>query len=190
MWGRRPYPPPLGQGNPAGPWQNPGGTIPFPAGENVPVGYYESPTSPLSWSAGSGQVLRTATWKSAIFDWRPDLRGVNGRSPINTQSIWGGSQLYVQLTGLNATPDGAFGVRVLAREFAHIFDPNRIRAVTAPQDMTKEIASVATDQPDAVWIFSPPGDGYPLRYWQVWLTFEVYEARASDPQFSLCSAVY
>jgi hypothetical protein len=175
---------------------NPGMTLPFPQPQNAPVGLWQQPRQSLSWANGTGNVVRTATWSSPLFDLRPDIRGAAGY-PTTGMPIWrpmgAAGQLFVQIHGLNVS-FGINGLRLFSQEFGHVIDPNAIVRITPPEEITAEIssASATVAPPSAILSFFAPGSGYPIKYWRLELTFDTYHLNPAeaDLPISLYAAYY
>lgn len=180
-----------GQGayDPSGVLRNPGHTVPFPQPSDVPIPYWTTgPWAPV-WANGAGQVIRTATWETPIFDMRPELRGAAPNAPQNVQPIWrgsGGGQLFMWFNlGTNSALLGYLNVTAL--EFAHPFDPGNCLQVTTPEDVT---AGFTADQPATHLEAIPIGGGYPIRYWKYTLTFDIVADLGADPVITVSAAFY
>lgn len=171
---------------------NPRGTIPFPPPRDAPVGYWQAGKHVLVWAAGIGQVARTATWASPVFDLRPELRGVGDVAPQGVP-IWRsshgtGGQLWVQVEGLLGVTYATVGLRAYVQEFGHVESPLVLSAIESPMEVTA--ALVGNGSPSGIVIVEPPGFPYPVRYWRVVLTFEYYLVHAGDPVFTVSAAYY
>lgn len=174
-----PYPPP-GPFDPSGPWHNPGVTNPFPQPQNMPVpGWWTGPV-PLSWAAGDGEpVFSTATWKSPIFDLRPEFRGVPHPND-GAQPIWisGGGCLHVHVyipNSLGVTLLG--GLNAVYYEDAHPDNPAEIIAsravVTEEMDCTFAF-NISTGGPKNMAELKFTPGPYAPRYWRVTLRLDFY----------------
>lgn len=194
--------PPPGVYNP-GQWNdNPGQTIPGPYPSRTPVAWWVSERFPLPWTAGAGQVsganvsFQTATWGTPVFDLRPELRGSDSRTPLNSVPIWrggygAGGHLVVQVEGINdasGTFTGSRALRVRMQEFGHIFDAARVQSLSPNDDVTPNFVQGGDSASAAVVIF-PPGDGYPVRFWRVVFTFDKTEDIAV-PNFTISGVYY
>lgn len=186
---RHGYPPslPPGQYDPTGVFYNPGNTIPGPAPSVRPTGAWDMPPVEVIWTAGTVDVVRTATWRTPIFDLRPELRASTPAPPQGVQPIWrglgAGSQLFV-FVRWDGLPSG---LNVTVQERAHPCDVTRIATVTAPQDVTHEFTGT---KQAALQGFMPIGNGYPTRFWQIIYTFDIVEAVVTDPRFTVEAAMY
>lgn len=170
-----PYPLP-GPFDPSGPYNNPGQTVPRPSPSSLPVGCWMGPrVSMAAWTANptTGVLWRTE-WATPIFDMRPDLGALsNNRAGAHTSAIpiWraGGqnvaTQMFVQVYGITDFR----GFQVVSIEEAHVQDLTQILSVTGPQDITADFTSKGTS---SLSTFSPPGDGYPVRYWRLRVQFQ------------------
>jgi hypothetical protein len=183
----------------AGLYRNPHGTLPMPgAGGDIPVAYYQSTKLPLTWSFDVNQNVHQAVWQTPVFNLRPDLRSAGG-SPKTGVPIWNSSaRLYVQISNLvNASATTTQGLRVSAREQASIAYGDvrtgfsSVENVTSPVDVTSDVM-LGTGQPDrVVLVFAPLGEGNPVRFWSVRLTFEKDPSDwASDQIIFIESAYY
>lgn len=180
MFFRPPYPGPPPY-DPSGYSKNPAQSIPGPLPDNSNTAWWTGDTMPLSWTNGTGVesgVWWTATWKSPLFDFRPEFKGSAGM-PSGGVPIWkggyqAGTRLWVQVGGLNivsATSSATYGLRVQAQEFGHLFDPRKVSSLSPLVDVTKVFVH-GGESDSAILEFFPPGDGYPLKLWRVELTFE------------------
>ena len=187
MSSQLPYPLP-GKYDPSGPFRNPGETNPLPAPADMPTACWFGTGVPCIWtdvSAVPQSIIQLQwIWRSPIIDMRPDTRNVvpnaisNG-SPgrVSGLPMWNpAAQLWVQLE--NPAAPGLSGIRaqslsgfqVLATERAHVSDPNRVRDVVEPEDVTAQFTAMG---PSAVCAWYPVGDGNPIRYYQLELTFNM-----------------
>ena len=81
-------------------------------------------------------------------------------------------KLWVQATNLTVGPVAAqtgFGFEVLATERAHVNDPTAVQQIAPLEDITADFVGRI---PSAIATFLPPGAGYPIRYYQLRLTFQ------------------
>ena len=194
MSGEIPWPPPE-RYDPSGPFSNPGATLPRPLGKNVPVGCWFGPQTMVPWVAGTGQVIRTAGWRSPIFDLRPELgvlglanaRRDAGAIPIWRPGIGAGGQLFLQIMGLASATDTLTGLAVVGIEYAHASDPNQVSTVTTEEDLTA--AYFTAGKASALIPVFPTGGGFPIRFWRYELRFDVY-ATHPDPALSITPAYY
>lgn len=196
----------MGPFNPVGPSQNPGQTNPFPLPANSPVPCHDIPLSPLIWSAGGAggnpvvglveQTLFTASWQSPIFDLRPELRGSSMSAPQGVVPIWrytygAGGQLFVQVENLLSAGDSLTGLVVNVIESGHVNDVRRLATIAQPEDVSSNFTN---NQQSAVLVIMPPGSGYPLRYWQVQITFDILAdvsaPPAAGPPYIVSAAYY
>ena len=168
-----------GQYDPTGALHNPGRTAPGPFPRDIASAAWCGARAPLHFVPGAvaSRVLLTATWRSPIFDLRPYLRPVGaapGQDRLGVQPVWlpmgGGGTLFTQTVLDSAT---VTGLNVTSQESGHPTDFNRIATITGQQDISTIYAS---GKQAACAPFRAPGEGYPLRYWQVTLVFEIYEA--------------
>lgn len=169
-------------------YKNPGGTMPLPAPDATlrPVGYYESDWAAVGWDPGTGNVLRTGTWGSAVLNLRTDLRGVTslepGGVPLNRQV---GVQLWIAVSGLASNH---IGMEVYKADFGHPFDPQKARQFTPWTNVTGDL-STGTDM--VILDYFPPGSGYQMQYWQVKLRFDfVSKSPPLAPLINVCGAAY
>ena len=214
MSSQLPYPLP-GQFKPEGPYRNPGRTVPMPSPQNMPAACWYGTTTARSWAAGAGGVTWTASWGTPIFDLRPDLRGtfqnerrnvrgapplVGGfRTPLGAIPMWRsggknvGIKLWVTIDGSGGTLDALDlrGFEILARERGASHDLNQMRTITDQADVTSEFANNGTA---VVMIWMPHGEGYPLRYWELGLTFQIMAnsgyVGATGPAICVTGAMY
>lgn len=165
--------------DPSGPYRNPGQTLPRPSAQNLPAGCWIGGRSGLTWTAvdpvATGATFR-ATWSSPIFDLRPDL-GVMSQNQANRSPsavpIWRaagmnvGVKLWVQISNLSGVNES---VRVETTEEGHVCDVAQIQTILYPQEITAEFTS---RNQNSILGFTPYGDGYPIRYWRLNLTFDI-----------------
>jgi len=178
--------PPFGPYNPDGYTNNPGSSVPGPwpslsntawwAGERTPIVW-----SPIAVVEANNPIYWRAQWQSPLFDLRPELRG-SGQGVATGVPIWksgyqAGTKLWVQVSGLNRATAGpppqaaVQGLRLTAQAFAHVNNAQLISACDPPVDMTRDLThNGGVDS--RVLQFYPTGDGYPIRYWRLVLTFE------------------
>lgn len=196
---QRPQPWPQPQPyDPSGAWYNPQGTVPGPGPKTWPKAYWTSSPMSLTWVAGTGEVQRTASWRTPVFDFRPELRHSDGPrvSAVPIYRPSGGGHLYVQIFGVTADQDALNGLVVSSTEFGNVWSaesqnplggsPANVPQIIEPEDVTDQLFA---DVPSSVLVFRPPGDGYHMRYWSLQLTFDVLEVHA-DPPFRVAAAVY
>lgn len=171
-------------------YANPGGTLPLPTPDLTkrPVGYYEKGPDALSWSFGTGQITRTASWKSALLNLRTDLRGVSSREPggfpLNRTYA---AQMFIAVRGLASAH---LGLEVYKADYGHPFDPRPLQATqfTAFVNVTADLATM-TDM--AILDYWAPGSGYNMQYWGVMLRFDfVSKTPAALPNITVAGAAY
>ena len=180
-----------GQPGPPGVLHNPDNTNPFPAPQNAPIGCWSDTGMQLQWAAGTSPVIRTAFWRSPMFDLRPELRGAMAVAPTGVQSIYrgGGGQLFVFID-FRSTPLLIANLAVESFEEAHPWNPVGIGIITSPQDMSEILPAGASDTKNsAIAAFTPPGSGYPIRYWRVSIRFNVMATQA-DPTITVAAGYY
>jgi hypothetical protein len=183
----QPWPPPK-PWNDSGQWNNPSGTNPFPTPTNVPVGVWSGASQVVTVPVGA-----TTTWRSPVFDLRPEFRASDGRRPTPSVPIWkpstitggAGGKLWVQLQ--NTDTENIFGLQVLAQEFAHISDVQQMISVDGQEDISTEFIPTAQS---TVLTFVPPGAGYPVRFYQLELVFTVLTGTGPGCTFPVYSAYY
>ena len=177
-----------------GMFNNPSGTYPFPAPGGMPYSQWQSARTPLNWTNASALDVGYTTvgyWQSPLFDLRPEIRGADWSTPAGTP-IWSGSgkKLWVQIRGLLSTMDGITATEelgVVEREYGEIFDAKSVERISADADITQDIASSGTNQPNATVLSFSPGAGY-LRYWRIELAFRRTDRRAFP--LSISAAFY
>ena len=106
---------------------NPSGTIPFPERKNMPIGQWDGGKQFLRLDPAPAPLFALATWKSPIFDLRPELGNTNYRQGRSVTSggirhntfpdgipIWNsqGGSLWVMVDGLSAFVDQMNGLEV------------------------------------------------------------------------------
>ena len=175
--------------------RNPNGTMPFPNPSSMPVGLWDGGKRVLvPQTPAGGSAWRDCTWKSPLFDLRPDLRSTNSGGAAQGVPIWrsggmgAGGKLWVIITGLRATTNACNGLEVEFREYCSPNRPNQLVQVTDPVDLSDSF--VTTERDATLLEFHAVGAGVPIRYWQVELFFEWNEALGATPQFTLFSAYY
>jgi hypothetical protein len=134
-------------------------------------------------------------WRTPIFDLRPEIRAAAPAPPSGrqqgTQAIWkpgggAGGQLYVLIQGLQASADALTDLVLTHDEDVHVLNPTDMVRCIPVEDITKQLSG---EIPAALIIFQPPGDGYPVRYWRLTLTFAILSARPDTP-FVVSAAYY
>ena len=172
--------------NPDGLFNNPAATNPLPSPVNPPVGVWIGAREPVSW------VDSVATWGTPVFDLRPDLRGLVERSQITgfaqgATPLWvaggagAGGHLFAQVDWTGSPLTALDGLEVWAQEFSAIADTGTLVPVTPPTNVTSAFtaftpnASYGPGPNGTILTFTPKGEGVPVRYWQLRLTF-VYDA--------------
>ena len=184
---RLPFPLP-GQYDPSGPFRNPGNTNPLPAPGDIPTPCWFGSGFQIPWSTSvteglSDEIQLQATWSSPIFDMRPDIRNIN--SNINSDGVAAGrmsgvpiwnpaAQLWLQFERPN-NPQGIRAVRldgfqILAEEQVHVCDPNNLRTISTPEDVTAEFTTTGQS---AILGWYPIGDGNPVRFYRLRLIFNM-----------------
>jgi len=165
--------------DPDGLFRNPAQTLPLPVPNAPPVGVWIGPREPISWQSDGGNAYK-ATWGSPVFDLRPSLRGLversnqtgnaQGATPIWVASgIGSGGKLFIQIDDLdqiNSTAD----VEIYAQEYAAIADVGLLNSITPEVNVTLNVVNGGGFN-SAIVPFTPRGEGYPVRYWQIRLTF-------------------
>ena len=184
MSSQLPYPLP-GQFDPSGPFRNPGATNPLPAPADMPTACWFGGGVPINWvnvSVANPDVALQYDWRSPIFDMRPDIRDVASNTVsegfagrMSGLPMWNSAaQLWVQLenpanaVGIQAVSLNGF--QVLATEAVHISDPNRLRTIADPEDITAEFTTLGQS---SVLGWYPFGDSNPARFYQLRLTFNM-----------------
>lgn len=175
--------------DPSGLQHNPAGTIPFPQPQSPPVGLWEGGRASLSWSLTDEGFLK-ADWQSPLFDLRPDIRaaqsGLTGGTPI-WRPMGAGGALWAQVERLLVDATATTNLLVTSTEFAHVNDPNAVASVNTDSDITSEFVG---GNASAVLQFLPPGNGYPVRYYRVRLTFTYTAVRNGPPPFAVSASYY
>jgi hypothetical protein len=184
----------------SGLYRNPEGTLPMPSpGSDIPVPYYEGSDIYLAWSLVAGDPnTYTASWRTPVFNLRPDLRSA-GNVPKFGVPIWStAARLYIQVDGLtSSSAKTTQGLRVTSEEFASVAQGDNqdlianLKRVTAPVDVTGDFM-LGINQPDrVVLVFAPLGEGRPVRFWSVQLTFTKDAVDwASDQRIRISAAYY
>jgi len=190
--------------DPSGYFYNPTGSLPFPFPQGMPSPGWMGSSTLLNFSTADlpAGVFARAFWSSPIFNLRPYFRGLQNNGLVGntnaqgTVDIWlpsgAGGKLWVQVGGLTALPWGTSGLRVLSDELSHPFDVSKLALITRQEDITTEFLGGA---PSALSTFMPPGNGYPVSFYQVRLTFDYLidhsaEAGWPSPRFVADAAYY
>lgn len=179
---RQPY-------NPDGLFNNPAQTLPLPTPTAPPVGVWIGARESLSWTVGGDLTGVHAYWGTPIFDLRPSLRGLvertnnpaaQGATPIWVASgIGSGGRLYVQIDDIdqiNATSD----LEIYAQEFGAVADVGSLQSLTLPVNITLNVVNGGGFN-SAIVPFTPRGEGSPVRYWQIRLSFRRGSKAVGDP---------
>lgn len=126
-----------------------------------------------------------------------------------TAPVWinrgAAGKLWIQVFGIGAQSWSERGLRVVAQEYANVIDPNNMPQVTDNTNITtefvgSEIAATGTNglntrKTSSILTFLPTGEGYPIRFWQVRLTF-LYTFNSAgqpnwpNPGYSVVAAYY
>ena len=173
---------------------NPAGSIPRPVSKPYTVpGLWVGAKVPLQglFANGTQPVLRTVTWSTPVFDLRPELHAATGEAPNNAVPVWRqlygvGGKLWVQITNFDSAIDTKTGLRLTSTEFGHIVDPDAMAQIDDPEDITSEFVGPA---PSGIVAFTPPGAGYPVRFWRLQVTV-AYLLAHPDPAITLQGAYY
>lgn len=174
---------------------NPAGSIPGPVPKiyTVPGQWIGEPLAMQGrFQPGAGNVVRTMTWSSPVFDLRPELRASGGEAPRNAVPVWRqlfgvGGKLWVQTAGWRSGNLTKTGLRVTSREYAHITDQRNLVQIDAFEDVTAEMSG---PEPSHILVFVPPGDGYPVRFWRLELVFDYLIDNGGAPNTSIQGAYY
>ena len=192
----QPWPPPPPY-DPRGAWTNPQGTVPGPSPKVWPRAFWSSQELSLSWAPGVGEVARTASWRTPVFDFRPELRHSDGPrvSAVPIYRPGGGGHLYVQVFGVTVEATALTDLEVLATEFANVWsaesqgqqgNPVNVPQIIEPEDVSDQFFALV---PSTVMVFNPPGEGAHVRYWSLQLTFNKLAVHPVVP-FRVAAAVY
>jgi hypothetical protein len=190
-------------------YRNPWGTIPSPppAKADIPTPFWGTQRIPVNWNGGTPNI---GVWGSPVFDLRPDLRSMPGDAKTGVPMWNRSARLYIQISGLTSAAGNTEDLFLTYAEFASVSeakfynaappravaDPgfpnqtssNSVRRVTSRVDITSEI-SLGVNQPNAVIItFVPIGEGYPVRYWAIQLTFN--KTDGTSPNLHVQAAMY
>ena len=186
-----------GEWSDKGQWHNPAGTLPFPNPTNMPIGVWNGIPTMLVWTAGTAPSVRTAQWRSPVFDLRPEQRAARGEvRNQGTIPIWkpstvtggAGGRLWVQIGDFSTLAVSVTSMEMNFRERGHIQDPNSMSVICPSEDITDKYVP---GMQDCILSFTPPGEGYPVRYWQLILQFDVYDATLpSDPALQVEGSYY
>ena len=191
------------------PYTNPYGTHPAPSPGTLPTALWFTERLTINWLGVVGG-RDTAIWATPVFDLRPDLRTANSSARYGLP-VWSSSaRLYVQFFGLIAAANNTQNLKIEYSELAnttlgHVYNaqpnptaadpgiPNQVsnqavERVTARVDMTAEVMQGTNQPPSAVAVFTPLGEGYPVRYWQLIMFFS--NVGVVGPAISMQAAVY
>jgi hypothetical protein len=181
---------------------NPMGTNPYPYPSGMPSAFWSNEPTMLKFSTLAGPLIYGyTTWKSPVFDLRPEYRGSMTRSAgtgyltAQAPSLGLNRQPVAASTTVNATgtvpiwrPMGGAG-----KLWVQVFNLTSFNWVTSYgfQVFTREYANVndpndlqqiSSDEdittefvgkiPSALVQCLPPGSGYPVRYYQLELIFQ------------------
>ena len=165
---------------------NPDGTLPYPAPKTIGVGNWMGARTAIPWVAAptadtiATDAILTAIWRSPIFDLRPEFRGIGGNTGSmssgviqGTQPIWrngAGGKLYIQVSRLATANNSITDVVLNSIDFAAVVDPLSVEQVTMASDITGLITGPGMN--GAILIAEPPGEGQPVRFWQIRLVFD------------------
>jgi len=174
-----------------GSMQNPDATVPFPVPGTQPAsGWYSGPATDLFWFAGTAPNVRSAIWRSPLYDLQPQFRGAmqatnssSTGSPPGVQPIWQGGSLHIQVAGINSAPDTLTDLIVTEREFGEVGDLRSIGSVMPAADVTDQFVP---GQDSTLIVVEPVAN---IRYWQVVLLFDKRSA-LPDPVFRVSAAYY
>lgn len=153
---------------------------------------------PLVWSAPiitAPLVTYVSSWKSPLFDLRPDLRSSTAVTKVGIP-IWTRSgRLYAQFFGLEGNNNER--LKMFATEFANVnlgessqSDPTLIvPAISVPIDVSVVMSFAAQTAPGSAVLGYAPysaslggGEGYPIRFWYLQLNFvKIFEVGFSVP---------
>ena len=156
----------------------------------LPPQVWTQSVQPLAWGAATvvlPAVTYTATWKSPLFDLRPDLRSAIAAPKVGIPIWTRAGRLYVQFFGLEGLSNE--NLKMFATEFGNLNlgestpgaagGPTAIvPAISAPIEVTSVLSFAAPAAPGSAVLGYAPysaslggGDGYPIRYWYLVLTF-------------------
>jgi len=193
-------------------YRNPYGSIPSPAAKEIPTSFwYTQAGMSVPWVGFDG-ITDNATWRTPIFDLRPDLRSSQSMARSGVP-VWDtAARLYIQVFGLTGADTNTEFLRLGYTELANttfgeitqagpppaVAPPgggfpiqtarNPVVQVMSIVDITSELM-MGTNQPDSViLVFEPLGEGYPVRYWQVALTW--VNIGVAGPALNLQAAMY
>ncbi len=194
-------------------YRNPHGSVPSPAAKEIPTTlWYTQERMAVPWAGLGGGNDDIASWNSPTFDLRPDLRSSQSMARSGVP-VWDtAARLYVQIFGLTTADAVTQDLRLGYREFANTTfgditeaGPNRAVAppgggfpnqiarnpvvrVTPLIDISSEVM-LGTNQPDSVvLVFETLGEGYPVRYWRLGLTWR--KINAVGPVLFFQAAMY
>lgn len=163
--------------------------MPFPQPQSAPVGLWEGGRSSLSWTTLANGTIQ-ASWGSPLFDLRPELRsaqsGLTGGTPI-WRPMGAGGALWVQVENLLVDATATTGLVVTTTEFGHVNDPNAVTSTATESEITSEFVG---GNASAVMQFLPTGQGYPIRYYRISITFGYDVVRNGPPPFAIAASYY
>lgn len=169
---------------------NPNGSLPFPKPNSMPIGFWDGGEIALQTFAAGTPNWRTATYRTPIFDLRPDLRSMTGGEQEGV-AIWKdsgagkGGRLHLMVDNID---NGATsGLDVVCTEFVSPNRPSLMRQVTNCVNVSDQFVVAGRS---ATYISFQPTGEYPIRFWQVQLVFTWAEALAQIPKFTVFTAYY
>ena len=170
--------------------RNPNGSLPYPKPHNMPIGFYDGGEIALQTFPAGAPNWRNATFRTPVFDLRPDLRSMTGCNqegvPIWKYSGSGkGGRLHVVID--NIAGSSTRGLDVKAIEYVSPNRPNLMRQVTDCVNVSDQF--VVNDRTSTYISFEPTGE-YPIRFWQIELSFVWTEVLGANPQFVIFSSYY
>jgi hypothetical protein len=183
---------------------NPQGVLPAPFPRDIASQAHNGSTQTLQFSTAGlpAGVYGRAFWESPVYNLRPYLgalqtSGVVGDSNVQgTNDIWlpagATGKLWVHISNLLAVDWSTAGLRVYSTEYAALMTSTDLVDISTPQDITAELIGGASS---ALATFLPPGQGYPVAFYRLRLTFDYVQNNTAlagwpYPKIQVRSAYY
>jgi len=169
---------------------NPQGVVPAPFPRDIASQIYVGASQTLTFTTAGlpTGVFARARWTSPVFNLRPYFRAMLPNATVGDTAVQGAveiwlpsgatGKLWVHATNLHGTNWSTAGLRVAAEEYASLTNPTILAAITVPQDITTEFLGGASS---ALASFLAPGQGYPVAFYQLVLTFDYVQNNTAEP---------
>ena len=170
--------------------RNPNGSLPFPKPGNMPIGFWDGGEIALQTFGASAPNWRTATYRTPIFDLRPDLRSMTGGEQEGV-AIWKysgsgrGGRLHLMIDNIGS--GDTQGLDVVCSELVSPNRPSIMRQVTDCVNISDQFT--VSGRSSTYISFMPTGE-FPIRFWQVQLDFTWAEDLGDVPKFLLFASYY